>query len=153
MSSIQNLGQRLIVNVSKGLVKETGAYVAAGVNHRRMPWRVTERRNGLHFAKANPKVPRDPAQFVGALDNKSRLQVGLIDGDQSFNLCFQLVDLPQGQSDLVPLTGRPILWMIERGRGQDTSPKKADAGCESLSMICVEQGGAADANESSASVS
>ena len=35
----------------------------------------------------------------------------------------------------------------------DTSPKKADAGCESLSMICVEQGGAADANESSAPVS
>jgi hypothetical protein len=66
--------------------------IARRLDHRRNPWSVAARSNILGLAKMSAEMPDDAAQFVGALDHKSRIQIELVFINQLFYFRFQFVD-------------------------------------------------------------
>ena len=86
LRAIQHLRQRRAGGIADGGMKEAGADIAVGLQHRGYPRSIAARRDVRLQSVMGAEVRHDAAQIFGRFQNEA---IGGIFGDQRFHLAFQ----------------------------------------------------------------
>jgi hypothetical protein len=69
--AIQDVRQRMLVNVADRAVEETGSNCSIGLHNCRYPWRVASGRSRRNLSQAGAEAKRDTTKFLRIFDNEA----------------------------------------------------------------------------------